>query len=413
MSNKISEYILKHSSKKNQKLKYDFMPTIFELIERPANNLGKVIIYITFSLLIIAIVWASLAKTDTVVTAGGSIVPEGNNIAIKSYIPGTVKEICVSEGENVKKGDVLLKLNSETETDIKQIKNQIKIVSAEVDVYSKLLNKTDVSKISPDSYDEVCKSYVETIIENENSYLLSKQSLELEQKSAKLEYELAVTTKESYEGNPDYEIELKSQSKVVEQKKLLMTQGELNVKSLETEHMQKLNNNYSQKKTELSELKSQLDKYQQADDYNQIIAPADGCVSNMKINAIGDTVNSYEELIEIVPSDASLQMKCYIKNKDMADISVGDLVQIKLDAYSYSDYGTIPGRIVYISPNSYTMENLENVYQVTAEIANENKEIEIFAGLSGSMEIKTGEKTILSYFLEPVLNGFNDMLKEK
>ena len=321
--------------------------------------------------------------------------------------------LCVTEGENVKKGDVLIRLNSENETDIEQLNKQIKIVSAEFDVYSKLLNKTDVSKISTNNYDAVCKSYLETIIENENSYLLSKQSLELEKESTKLEYDLAVATKKNYEGNTAYENELESQSKIIEQKKLLINQAELKIKSFETEHRQELNNNYSQKKTELLELNSQLDKYQQADEYSQIIAPVDGCVSNITINTIGEAVNSYEEVIDIVPSGTSLQMKCYIQNRDIADINVGDTVQIKLDAYSYADYGTIPGKITYISPNSYTMEDIQNVYQVIAEITNENNEINVISGLSGCMEIKIGEKTILSYFLEPILNGLNNSLKEK
>lgn len=409
MPDKISEYILNHSKHKNQELKYDFMPNILEIIERPANKAGEIIIYSIFSLLIVALIWTNIAKTDVVVTASGSVVPEGDVITVKSYVSGTVEKIYVSNGQNVKKGDILIQLNSDIKADITQLNNQIKISSAELDVYEKLLNNTDISKISSDDYDDNYKSYIEAIIETQNSYLISRETLKLSQTSAKLEYDSAVAMMKSYEGTELYE----SQSKIVEQKKMLKEEADLKIKSLDAQHKQEINNSYSTKKSELNDLNSQLEKYQQNEKYCKIIAPEDGCISNITVNSLGDTVTQYEELITIIPQKESLQMKCYIQNKDIADIDIGDTVQIKLDAYSYSDYGTIPGKVIYISPDSYMLENLGKVYEVTAEIENDNKDIDIVSGLSGSMEIKIGERTVLSYFLEPVLNGFNNSLKEK
>ena len=117
--------------------------------------------------------------------------------------------------------------------------------------------------------------------------------------------------------------------------------------------------------------------------------------------------------MSIVPNDVPLQMECYIQNKNIADINIGDTVQIKLDAYSYSDYGTVSGKIIYISPNSDVVDNIGNVYRVITDIENDNKNIKIISGLSGNLEIKTGQRSIISYFLEPILNGFNGSLKEK
>ena len=76
MDNKMTEYILKHSRKKDRELKYDFMPPLLEIIERPAHKAGTVIILGVFSLLITAIIWACLSKIDVVVTASGSVQPE-------------------------------------------------------------------------------------------------------------------------------------------------------------------------------------------------------------------------------------------------------------------------------------------------------------------------------------------------
>lgn len=409
MTNKISDYILNHSKKANNDLKYDFMPQILQIIERPAHKAGKFIIYAILSMLIIVILWASIARTDIVVTAGGNIIPEGDIITMKSYISGTVEEINVSEGQFVKEGDLLISLNSDIKTDIAQLNNEIKIISAELDVYEKILNHNDILKIKSEDFDIICQSYVESIIANENDYLISRKLLLLSQKSAEQEYALAVTTAKSYEGTDLYE----TQSHIVEQKKKLEEEARLNLERLDVQHSQELNNNYSQKKSELSNLNSQLNKCIQNEKYTQITASEDGYIANISVNSVGDTVGSYEELIVIVPKKNTLQMKGYIQNRDMANVKIGDVVQIKLDAYTYSDYGTISGKVIYISPTSSYIQNTGSFYEIIAEIENTDKKINLISGLSGTMEIKTGERTILSYFLDPVLNVFDNSLKEK
>ena len=98
MDNKMSEYILKHSKKKDKELKYDFMPSLLEIIERPAHKAGTVIIFGVFTLLVVAIVWARLSKIDVVITSSGSIQPVGNISSLNTYVSGTVKAINVEEG---------------------------------------------------------------------------------------------------------------------------------------------------------------------------------------------------------------------------------------------------------------------------------------------------------------------------
>ena len=104
MDNKLTEYVLKHSKNKDKELKYDFMPSLLEIIERPAHKAGTVIIVGVFTLLIAFVVWACLSKIDVVVTAGGSVQPSGNVNVVQAYSGGTVKSINAAEGEYVKKG---------------------------------------------------------------------------------------------------------------------------------------------------------------------------------------------------------------------------------------------------------------------------------------------------------------------
>ena len=129
MNNPITEYILKHSRKKDKELKYDFMPSLLEIIERPAHKAGTVIILGVFTLLIAAVIWACLSKIDVVVTSSGSVQPIGNLNVVQSYAGGVVEAINIEEGEYVQAGDVLIHLNTETlDVDEKQLQSQKKIL---------------------------------------------------------------------------------------------------------------------------------------------------------------------------------------------------------------------------------------------------------------------------------------------
>ena len=112
MDNKETNYILKHSRKRDKELKYDFMPSMLEIIERPAHKGGTVIILGVFTLLIAAIIWACCSKTDVVVTASGSIQPTGNLSIVQPQSNGVIKAINVSEGAHVEKGDILVELDT-------------------------------------------------------------------------------------------------------------------------------------------------------------------------------------------------------------------------------------------------------------------------------------------------------------
>lgn len=414
MINPISKYILRYNEKNNNELKYDFMPDILEIIERPAHKAGKIIIFTIFILFITAILWSVIAETDIVVTAQGNVTPEGDVVAVQSYLSGTVKNISVSEGQHINKGDLLLELNSnDSQTDISYIKSEISITKDEIDLYEKIIAGTKISEISLDDYDKNSRSNLEVIIENENDYMQSIQALQNTFKSAELDYNSAVSTRKKYENNEEYTNQLENQKQIESQKKIEKDNAELNVKNYKTKHTSELNTIYSEKKSKLSELSSQLQKSKISSNYQKIYAPASGYVNKMAINSNGDIVSPYEELLTIVPSDVPMQMKCYINNKDIANIKEGDEARVKLDAYSYSEYGVVNGKIKSISPDTYTIENIGNVYQVIVELDNKNENIDIISGLSGTVEIKTGERSILSYFIEPLLNGIDDALKEQ
>ena len=147
----------------------------------------------------------------------------------------------------------------------------------------------------------------------------------------------------------------------------------------------------------------------------QIKSPINGCISGMTVNSTGQMVTQADVLLQIVPTDKPLVFEGYIQDKDIANIKIGDVAKIKISAYSYSDYGDIDGRVTYISKSSYQIEGMGNVYKIEVEIDSEgfNEEIKLMSGMSGTVEIDVGKRSVLDYFLEPILQGMKNSLKEQ
>lgn len=166
MDNKMTEYILRHSRKKDKELKYDFMPSLLEIIERPAHKAGTVIILGVFTLFIVAIVWACFSKIDVVITASGSVQPVGNINVVQSYAGGFVTAIDVEEGEYVHAGDVLIELNTETlDIDEQQLQTQKKVLEAQREIYQKIQSGDDISGVDISNYDVELQPYIQAILD--------------------------------------------------------------------------------------------------------------------------------------------------------------------------------------------------------------------------------------------------------
>ncbi len=413
MDNKMSEYILKHSRKKDKELKYDFMPSLLEIIERPAHKAGTVIIFGVFTLLIAVIVWACLSKIDVVITSSGSIQPVGNLNVVESYVNGSVKSINVSEGAYVKKGDVLIELDTESlEIDENQLNSQKKILESQREVYQKIRNGEDVSKIKISDYDAELQPYIQAILDADTSYKNTLANLEKEKSNADLNQQMAQIQLEEYQANGTAR-QRQMQELAVQQYALALEQTDLQISDTKTQYSANVNSQISQINSQLDEINNSLEKYRLSKEYQKITAPVSGYVNSISVNTIGETVTSAEQLVTIVPDNTPVEMMCYVKNMDIADVEIGMETEVKLEAYPYNKYGTVKGTVKYISPSSFNSEQLGSVYLVKLEIADVPDDINIVSGLSGSVEIKTDKRTVMEYFLDPIMKGFGESLKEK
>lgn len=330
MDNKLTEYVLKHSKKRDKELKYDFMPSLLEIIERPAHKAGTVIIVGFFTLLAAAVIWACLSKIDVVVTASGSVQPKGNINVVKTYAGGTVKSINVSEGAFVKKGETLINLDTESlDIDEKKLENQKKILEMQKEIYQKINKGEDISKLKIDKYDDELQPYVKAIKDSDASYKNTLESLEKEKSTADLNKQIAEIQREEYNENGS-DRQKRMQELTVNQYQEAIEEADLKIKDAKMQYSVQINSKITEINGQLDEINSDLEKYKLSKEYQQITSPVDGYVNSIAVNTVGQAVSSAEELVTIVPENAEPEMVCYIKNMDIADIEVGTETEIKL-----------------------------------------------------------------------------------
>lgn len=364
----LSEYIIKTSTVRDKRLKYDFMPSLLEIIEKPSHIAGKVIIIGIALLLLVSIIWAALSKINVIVSGTGNISPQNSIVTIKSTISGVVSKINYSDGDYVKAGDLLVTLETENiDAQINKLEdsiNRLKVEAAIKNIYLEDVNK----QVNVADYDDKYSDLINNII---------------------LENKLKLLELERYNGETANIIKLQYITEL--SGKIAQIDGEIE--------------GYE---NELKALKLQLENY-------QIKSPINGCISGMAVNSTGQMVTQADVLLQIVPTDKPLVFEGYIYDKDIANIKIGDVAKIKISAYSYSDYGDIDGRVTYISKSSYQIEGMGNVYKIEVEIDSEgfNEEIKLMSGMSGTVEIDVGKRSVLDYFLEPILQGMKNSLKEQ
>ena len=413
MDNKLTEYILKHCKKHDRELKYDFMPSLLEIIERPMHKAGTIIILSGFSLLIAAVVWACLSEIDVVITSNGSIQPSGSVNVVEAYVSGTVKEIYVAEGQHVNQGDILIELDTQSiDIDVNQLNYQKQTLEAEQSIYEQIQSEKGADEIDISVYGEDIRPFLQTILDTDLSYHNSLDNLELEKTNTELNRQIAQLQLEEYQSGGTVR-QQESQKLSIQQYDNAMEQIELQLNDAKAKYSAQINSRLSEIENQLEEINNSLEKYNLSKEYQTITAPVSGYVNSVGVNTLGETVSTAEQLITIVPDDEPVEMVCYVKNMDIADIEIGMEAEIKLEAYPYNRYGTVRGVVKYISPSSFTSEQLGSVYLVKLDIENSNEAINVFSGLSGTVEIKIGKRTIMDYFMEPIIKGFGDSLKEK
>lgn len=424
----IVNFFKKHS-KKDEDLKYEFLPSALEIMEKPASPLGKSIILIISFFMLAVLIWSLVAQIDVTIVSSGSIVPVDGVKVVDSNVNGEILSINKSEGDVVKEGEEILVLeNIDGDFEEEDMESELKINKLNLDIVNAKINDNYSDEIYS-AYSDIDSNKIEEIKlqesleskkreEDYNSYLKNIQNIE--NKISELEKEIQDITNK-YEtlkqGADDIYLStlLDSIKRDKEEIESLKKEKEDSIKNRNEEEesyelsMIKERNQYEEK---IKDLEAKIEALKNNNSKYTIKSPVDGIILTSNYNTVGSYINQSKAIAEIISDDSELEIETYIPNKDIAKIEKGQNVVIKVEAYNYQKYGTLNGTIEYISPSAIVSEDLGVVYKVKIKFdKEENKNINILPGMTTTLEIKSGKKKIIEYFLEPFEKTIDNALK--
>jgi len=314
----------------------------------------------------------------------------------------------------VKKGDVLVELEKERanaafmDTSSKIAALQVTITRLQAEVYDR-----------PLVFSKSLLQYREFIANQTNLYQRRKQAIDEDvsvlNESLKLaEEELAMNMPLLKSGDIGKSDVLKLQRQIVDIK------GQITNKK--NKYFQDAQAEMTKAQEELATQDQALMDRKQLLEHTTLLSPMDGVVKKVSMTTIGGVLRQGDEVMEILPTESDLIVEAKIQPIDMSHLTIGLPALIKLDAYDYSIYGAMVGEVEYISADSLSEQtrNGESIYYKAKIRIKEKefknnfaKEIQINPGMTVTIDIKTGKRTVMEYLTKPLTKTINESMREK
>lgn len=366
-----------------------------------------------FILLIPFLLWSYFAKLEQISRANGQVIAVSKKQAIQSANDGVVKDIYVKEGQLVKKGEVIARLElSEFKADVEAIKANIAATEAHIsrlkaEVFKKNLVFTPLSL----EYPEFVSSQKELFKRKQDALNDEIKVLQSALKLARDELNLNLPLVEKGDIGATELIRLKRQVAELE--------GEIINKR--NKYLQESQSELTKYEQELSILKQEFTDKSVTLERAEIYAPVDAIVNNILITTKGAKLRAGDILMELVPTD-DLVIEAKLKPSEISFIKIGQKALVKLDAYDFSLYGSFDGEVKHISSDTIlekTAKGDEYFFRVLVSLngkevlSRAGKKVTILPGMGGQIDIITGERTVLSYLAKPIIKTLDESFTER
>lgn len=392
-------------------------------------------------------VFALFTHVDEVSKGDGRVVPTGQNSIVSHRSGGLLKRILVAEGQEVKKDQVLLVVeNSELRAQLREnLEKYWAALARSARLQAEAAGKTEIvfPKEVLDNASDTVERERATLKSRQENYrtelaVLEEQTRQREQALKEQESTVAALAQRLASFQSELRQALAAGRGSVApleilrlQRQVKDTEGELRTEQLKIPRAQtaivearskveeRKNQQFTEIRKELNDAQSQaaiLEKKVEElrfDEQNaEVRSPVRGVVKQLRTNTVDAVVKPAEPLVEIVPLEDSLLIEAKLRPSDIAFIRRDQDTLVKISAYPYSDYGGLDGKVVYISPDSTedSGKQGESFYTVRVEtksnhLIRNGTSHAIIPGMTASVQIKTGRKSVLSYLLKPITRG--------
>ena len=418
------------------------------IMQTPVKARG--LLYSVTLVLLLLVIWSYFAEIDEVAKGDGKVIPSQQLQVLQSYDGGIVQEILVREGQAVKAGEVLLKVDpTRFMSSLEENTTQFAALAAKVQRLSALTQgnvlrfNRELRERAPTVVDNERKLYNSNLAEldevaagSDSRIMQRRQDVE-EERANLSQYqnvlslskkELAVT-KPLLASGAVSEIEiLRLERQIVElegniaKSKVAIERG---LNAIEEEIIKKeearlkLVNRWNQALTdataEMATLQQSQTSLEDVVSQAALRSPINGTVQRLLINTVGGVITPGSAVVEIVPQDDQLIVEAKVSPKDIAFIREGQQAILKFSAYDFTIYGGMSAEVQHISADAITNEKDETYYLVRLETKKSiaNEVLEILPGMIVQVDILTGKKTVLNYILSPLFNVTASALRER
>jgi len=400
---------------------------------------AKLIIVASSIAFLVFLLWASLAQVDEVTKGQGKVIPSTKLQTITASESATVSEILVKSGQQVKKGQLLARLDS---AESRQVQAETESLQARV---SRLTSEGTGQTVACTGTD--CAGEAELRNARESAVRSKVSAMNASADQARREAGEAAATIQSLQGSL---VLAQKQVAMIEPlaAKHIVPETDLLDKRREVIDLQgRIAAAREQQGRAMAAVREAQAQASQAgfefrqsalDERSQVAAkiavnqeslrgargrelrsPVDGVVNDVQVTTVGQYVQPGQKIMEVVPLGDKLLVETRVQPSDIAFIKVGDKALVKVTAYDFSTYGGLDGRVVQVSADSIFDEVEKKPYFTVivetdrAFLTAAGHRLPITPGMMTDTQVITGRKSILTYLLKPMLKARSDALRER
>lgn len=361
------------------------------------------------------ILWANFFQIDQVARAHGEVIASSRVQEIKAVDGGTLKELNVREGDRVKKGDILGRLDQtrfeasaqEIEARLVALKARSVRLRAEVSGDSQLVfpkeleGYTEILKVERALFEHRRQGFNEEMNALKTGIALAKEELGLIKGLKRL-------------GDVNRSEEIRVEQNLNEMQAKMITRGNSFLEDSSAE-LAKMEDAIAENEHVLAQRQQQLKD-------SVFVAMVPGIVKNIQVTTIGGVLRSGEELMQIIPVDDELIVEAKVSPVDIALVHKDLDAMIRFDPYDYTIFGGVEGKVGYVSADTLkerTAKGDEVYYRVHIALPSSKvstttgKQLDILPGMTTQVDIKTGSRTLMEYLLKPLVKTLSESMGER
>ncbi|HWA38951.1 MAG TPA: HlyD family type I secretion periplasmic adaptor subunit [Burkholderiales bacterium] len=443
----------------------DFAPGILRVQERPPSPLGRKVLWTVLALFATMLAWALVGRLDVVAVAEGKLVPASYLKIVQPAEQGVVKEILVQEGEQVRQGQVLIRMDAAlAQADVRAMETEyhtrrltIRRIDAQLQRKKFQRNEDDPEELflQVEAQQAANVQAYENALAQERS-LLEKARHDLaaaEQTRAKLaqvlphyvEQERAFDklSKDGFAGRIlatdkareriEKEQDLRTQEFIIRSNTALIAQSERRLAQIGADYRRQLQTERVEVGNQLERVRQELAKIAHRHGLLELKAPADGVVKDLATHTAGTVAAPGTILMTLVPRDERMVAEVWVGNHDVGFVRGGQPAKVKLAPFQFQKYGMIEGRVKQVSadateaPSANTRSDALTgrdrpmgplAYRALVELDAQALDVDgtryrVSPGMQVAAEIHLGTRTVMEYLLSPVRKAFHEAARER